>query len=231
MITLVGVGHVFDISRQVRQIILENAPVAVGLELDRDRLAVLLARDAGDPIPEPRGFLARFQQRMARDFGVEPGDEMLAGYKAGAEINAKVYLIDMHINTVMMRVTQQLTVRERLGMIGAALASPFIRKKTVERELERFQENEEEYWEEIGRTMPTVKRVMLDERNGHMARALLKLEQEHGSVLAVVGDAHVPGMAKLLPHNEHREIRLKEVKAWKPGEPDSTGGSFTFNAW
>ena len=178
MITLVGVGHVFDISRQVREIILEHAPVAVALELDRNRLAVLLARDRGEELPKQRGILARFQERIARDFGVQAGDEMLAGYKAAAEINAKLFLIDMDINRVMMRINSQLTLKERVKMFAAIFATPFIRKKTVEKEMERYAEQGEEYLEEVGKTLPTVKRVLLDERNEHMAAALRKLEEQ-----------------------------------------------------
>ena len=71
MIILVGVGHVFDISEQVRQIIIEHTPVAIGLELDRNRFHVLLARDRGEELPKRGGALARFQERIAKDFGEE----------------------------------------------------------------------------------------------------------------------------------------------------------------
>jgi pheromone shutdown protein TraB len=229
MIIIVGVGHVFDISAQVRQIILENAPVAVGLELDRNRLATLLARDRGEELPRQRGMLARFQERMARDFGVEAGDEMLAGYKAAAEINAKLFVIDLDINNVIMRINSQLTLRERVKMFGALFATPFIRKKTVEKELARFEEEGENYLEEIGKSMPTIKKVLLDERNEHMAKYLVKLEEKFGTVLGLVGDGHVSGMAKLIPHTNHREIRLKEVRAWKASAGDAATMSYTFN--
>ncbi len=229
MIILVGVGHVFDISAQVRGIIMENSPVAVGLELDRNRLAGLLARDRGEELPKQRGMLARFQERIAKDFGVEAGDEMLAGYKAAAEINAKLFVIDMDINRVIMRINSQLTLREKLKMFGALFATPFIRKKTVERELERYEEQGEDYMEEVGKSMPTVKKVLIDERNEHMAKYLLAIEEKFGTVLALVGDGHVPGISKLILHGNKKEIRLKDVKAWKPAQEDGTSMSYTFN--
>lgn len=229
MIILVGVGHVFDIATQVRGIILENSPVAVGLELDRNRLAGLLARDRGEELPKQKGMLARFQERIAKDFGVEAGDEMLAGYKAAAEINAKLFVIDMDINRVIMRINSQLTVKERLKMFGALFATPFIRRKTVEKELKRYEEESDLYMEEVGKSMPTIKKVLLDERNEHMARYLLNIEERFGTVLALVGDGHVPGMAKLIPHGNHREIRLKELRAWKPTENNQASMTYTFN--
>ncbi|MBA3046269.1 MAG: TraB domain-containing protein [Candidatus Thermoplasmatota archaeon] len=229
MITLVGVGHVFDISEQVRQIVLETAPVAVALELDRNRLSVLLARDRGEELPKQKGMLAKFQERMANEFGVQAGDEMIAGYKAAKELNAKLFLIDMNINTVMMRIKTQLTWREKLKMIGALFATPFIRKKTVEREMEKYAEEGENYLNEIGKSMPTIKKVLLDDRNVHMANNIRKLEENHSSVLAIVGDGHVPGISRLLADRIPTQIRLKEVRNWTPKTSDGTSVSFTFN--
>ncbi|MDD4308448.1 MAG: TraB domain-containing protein, partial [Thermoplasmata archaeon] len=198
MIILVGVGHVFDISEQIHQIILEQAPVAVGLELDRNRLSALLARERGEELPRQRSMLARFQERMAKDFGVQAGDEMLAGFKAAKEINAKLLLIDMDINQVIMKINRELTVKEKLKMFTAIFATPFIRKKTVEKEMARYEEEGEHYLEEVGKTLPTVKRILLDERNVFMAMNLRKIEEQFGTVLAVIGDGHVPGISKIV---------------------------------
>ncbi len=229
MIILVGVGHVFDIAEQVRQIIIQHTPAAIGLELDRNRFHVLLARDRGEELPRKGGALARFQERIAKDFGVEAGDEMLAGYKAAAEINAKLMLIDMDINIVLRRITKQMTRRERLKMFGSLFAMPFIRKKTVEREMERYSEEGETYLNEVGKAFPTVKRVLLDDRNVHMAKNLKKMEETYGTVLAVIGDGHVPGISRILAQHEQKIIRLKDVRNWKPKVEDGTSISYSFN--
>ena len=231
MIILVGVGHVFDISKQVRQIIIQHAPVAVGLELDMNRFQVLMARDRGVELPKKRGALAHFQERIAKDFGVEAGDEMLAAYKAAAEINAKAILIDMDINLVLRRITQQMTFREKLKMFGSLFAMPFIRKKTVEKEMERYTEEGEAYLNEVGRSFPTIKKVLLDDRNKHMAKNLEKMEAQFGTVLAIIGDGHVPGISRILKEHEQKTIRLKEVRDWKPKPTsDSSSITYTFNA-
>jgi len=230
MIILVGVGHVFDIAEQVRQIIIEHTPVAVGLELDMNRFQGLLARDRGEELPRKGGALARFQERIAKDFGVEAGDEMLAGYKAAAEINAKLVLIDMDINLVLKRITQQMTFREKLKMFGSLFAMPFIRKKTVEKEMERYSEEGETYLNEVGKSFPTIKKVLLDDRNVHMASNLKKMEEQYGTVLAVIGDGHVPGISRILAKHEQKVIRLKEVRNWQPSQKNDSGFSYSFNA-
>ena len=229
MIILVGVGHVFDISEQVRQIIIEHMPVAIGLELDRNRFHVLLARDRGEELPKRGGALARFQERIAKDFGVEAGDEMLAGYKAAMEINAKLLLIDMDINLVLRRITKQMSRREKMKMFGSLFAMPFIRKKTVEKEMKRYSEEGEAYLSEVGKAFPTIKRVLLDDRNVHMASNLKKMEEQHGTVLAVIGDGHVPGISRILSEHELKIIRLKEVRTWQPKEKGETSVSYSFN--
>jgi len=224
MIILVGVGHVFDIGRQVSGIIHEHVPAAVGLELDRNRFLGLQARARGEVKPE--GFAARFQERIASQFGVHAGDEMLAAARAAAEINASILLIDRDMNHVIAELRRRMTFREKVKMVFALFATPFVRKKTVEREIRKFEESGEEYLELIGEDFPTLKVVLLEERNLHMAKALREVETQFSSVLAVIGDGHVTGIAELLKDREPKVIRLADVRNWKrkSGKHSATAG-------
>ena len=228
MIILVGVGHVFDIAEQVRQIIHEHVPVAVGLELDSNRFGYIRARAEGKPVPEPKGMLAKFQARIAEDFGVQAGDEMVAGFLAAREINAKVALIDMDILQVVMKFKKEMTFKEKLKWWGALLALPFIRKKTVEKEMKRYSEEGESLIDDAAKSFPTLKKVLLDDRNVYMAKNLRQLEEKYGLVLALVGDGHIPGMSRILKDRELKLIRIKEVQNWQPKEQD-TSMSYSFN--
>ena len=229
MIILVGVGHVFDIAEQVRHIILEHAPVAVGLELDRNRFRYIHARAMGQPVPEPKGMLAKFQARIAEDFGVQAGDEMAAGFKAAQEINAKLALIDMDIIHVLMKFKKERTFKERMKSYGAFLALPFVRKKTVEKEMKRYSEDGENLIEEVAKSFPTLKKVIIDDRNIFMADKMRLLEEKYGTVLALVGDGHVPGMSEILKDKELKLIRIDEVRNWQPKKKDETSVSYSFN--
>src|SRR2546430_16928355 len=78
MITLLGVGHVFDIGRSIRSEILARHPKVVALELDPVRYHALMSRT-----PRARGIsplppLAQFQTRIARHSGVDAGAGMIA---------------------------------------------------------------------------------------------------------------------------------------------------------
>ncbi len=228
MIILVGVGHVFDISGQIRQIIQHHVPVAVALELDRNRFMGLQARERGEA--KPTGFAARFQERIASQFGVRAGDEMLAAAKAAVEINAKLMLIDMDMNWIMTEIRRRMSLKEKVKMFLALFATPFVRKKTVERELKRFEEEGEDYISQIGEEFPTIKLVLLDERNKYMAKAIREIERQFGTVLAVIGDGHVHGIAEILKDCEPKIIRLADVREWKIEEKTGeSGASFSFN--
>jgi pheromone shutdown protein TraB len=228
MIILVGVGHVFDIGKQVRGIIHEQVPAAVGLELDRNRLLGLQARARGEA--KATGFAARLQERIASQFGVQAGDEMLAAVKAAAEINASILLIDRDMNQVIAELRRRMTFREKVKMVLALFATPFVRKKTVEREIRKFEEFGDEYLEQLGEDFPTIKVVLLEERNLHMAKALREIETQFSSVLAVIGDGHVSGIAELLKDRGPKVIRLAEVREWKPTDRgDLSNASFSVN--
>ncbi len=63
MITLLGVGHVFDIGRSIRSEILARRPKVVALELDAIRYQALLSRTHRGPtacLPWPSSPSSRF---------------------------------------------------------------------------------------------------------------------------------------------------------------------------
>ena len=49
-----------------------------------------------------------------------------------------------------------------------------------------FQENDERYLEEFGRRFPSLKRVLIDERNQHMSQAIRQLASGGKGVVAQV---------------------------------------------
>src|SRR2546425_2788415 len=103
MITLLGVGHVFDIGRSIRSEILARHPKVVALELDPIRYHALRSRT-----PRARGIsamalLAQFQIRIARQYGVEVGDEMIAAALAAEEIGSEIALIDQDSRAILRR--------------------------------------------------------------------------------------------------------------------------------
>lgn len=96
MITIVGIGHVFDISQQVREVILEKRPDVVCVELDPARYQALLQKERGGSVPLTYRILAKIQERIANEYGVDVGNEMLSAINAAGEVGAGVAFIDVN---------------------------------------------------------------------------------------------------------------------------------------
>lgn len=230
MITLVGVGHVFAISDQVRALILSRQPEVVCLELDPARYSALMERrrGRGGRVPLQYMLLAQIQRRMADKFGSEAGAEMIAAASAAGEVGAKVALIDMDAAMVFGRLWTAMSFREKLGLLFGAMVGLVASKETVEKEMEMYEDQGSEYLEVLGGQFPSVKRVLIDERNRHMAGKIASIADQHQNVLAVVGDGHVDGLMEALASKQVEAVRLKELRRSGP-EAAASGGQVTFS--
>ncbi len=216
MITLLGVGHVFDLGRSIREAILARRPKVVALELDALRFNALLHREPRHPPLSVFSLLAGFQARIAREFGVHVGDEMVMAARTAQEIGCEVALIDENSQDVLLRTWRAMSFRERVRLLVSALGSLFVRRQRVEEEIQRFQSDERAYIEQFAQELPTAKRVLIDERDAHMAQALREVHRAKGDVVAVVGDGHIEGLMQLLAGEPLTVIRLKDLQAPPP---------------
>lgn len=211
MITIVGVGHVFDIKDQVREIVIGQMPGAVAVELDPSRYYAIQHPQAPRNLPPTYRILSHFQKRLAKDFGGELGSEMISAIDAAKEIGVEALLIDADASTLFNQIWKEMPLKERVLLFFSAITSLFASKKKVEEELERFSENEEAYLDQFGASFPTLKKVLIDDRNRLMAARLADAEAKHGSVVAIVGDGHVEGISALLAPRSLNIIRLKQL--------------------
>lgn len=215
MITLLGIGHVFQLRDSVQGFIRQRRPGLVCVELDEVRFNALRSRQRGGSPPSfTYAMLARFEEKLAELYGTTVGDEMLAAVDAAQELGIPVALIDMDGQLMFRRMMGEMTVKERVWFFLASLGSIFVTKKRVERELREFEENTEAYMAELGERFPSVKRVLIDERDEHMARRLANYGEHIEDIVAVVGDGHVMGISSRLGalDREHEVLRLSQVR-------------------
>jgi pheromone shutdown protein TraB len=97
-------------------------------------------------------------------------------------------------------------------LVFALFTSIFVRKKQIEKELARFEENDEYYMESFGREFPTAKTVLIDDRNAYMAQSIMNLSEKYENIVAVVGDGHVEGIKRLLQTPDVEIIRLHDLR-------------------
>src|SRR2546422_10825172 len=136
------------------------------------------------------GLLAQFQVRIANQYGVRVGDEMVAAARAAREVGSEVALIDQDSAMILRRVWREMAGRERLRLLVSTIGGFFTRRERVEAELERFYQDEQGFIREFARELPTAKRILIDERDAGMARSLLQLARGRGCVLPGAGGGH-----------------------------------------
>jgi pheromone shutdown protein TraB len=204
-ILLIGSAHVVDLEAALRRVLGPRTLDAVALELDAERAAALLR-----PTPPEAGgrsgapiFLrmwAHLQRRLGAEIGGGvAGAEMRVAATIAEERKISVLLIDDPIRDTLRRLLASLSVRERVGLVVGAVVGLVIPAKVVEAQLDKYKEAPEPFLEEVRRTYPSIARVLLDERNEHMADRLVDARKHgFGRVAAVVGDAHVTGLAEAL---------------------------------
>ena len=223
MITIVGVGHVFDLKQRIREVITERKPDVVCVELDEGRYRAMTSEAEKGKVPLTYRLLANFQNRMAGEYENEPGSEMLTAIEVADGIGARTEFIDMDAVSLWRNLRRSMSLREKLKLLFSGFATVFTSRKTVERELENFQNHEEEYMDMLGQEYPTMKKALVDDRNTYMAMKIREMTRFYRNVLVIVGDAHVSGIAKILGSNDIEIIRLKELQSGKRQEKTGTG--------
>lgn len=212
MITLLGVGHVFDIKNAVENAILKRTPSLICLELDEFRFNSLLDKGQKKKSPFFYRILARFQEKTAEEYGTGVGEEMLSAINTARKINAQISLIDMDARDMLKRIFKYMTLKERIKFIISIFAGFFVKKEKIEEEMKRYEQNQSDYIEEFGKDFPTIKRILIDERNQFMANAIKKLSEKHKNMVVVIGDGHIEGLKVLLAEKEIEVIRLGELR-------------------
>ncbi len=226
-VTLVGVGHVFDISSQVEDIITTVEPDVVALELDRTRLQALLSpgEKRGD-LPFFHSILASLQERIAKKYGVATGSEMAAAASTAKDHAIGILCIDRDVRMVMDRLWHGIPLRKKLLFMFSAVSSLFLSKKRVDREIASFETEPQTYLQEMRSTLPELYSILIEERNRHMAARLLDALHMYDRVVAFVGEGHVPGMGELLTDDDVilSVIHLSDLRTrqWREKLPELT---------
>lgn len=205
--------------------ILDRHPSVVGVELDNARYWALTNRTGREDTGAVYRLLSLFQRRIAHQYGVEVGDEMLAATNAAGEIGADVAFLDMDSAMVLSKLWGSMTFQERVKLFVSTITSLFVGKKQVERELKRFDQDSQSYIDEFAQQFPSVKKILIDDRDQYIADGLRTLASRYERVVAVVGDGHVDGIRRQLADVEPEVIRLRELRQAPPASNASL--SFT----
>ena len=237
MITLIGTGHVFDLSKQITDIFDHKTPDILCIELDKQRYKGLMLKQTNPEKYQEESknqpviykLLARFQDGLAKEYGVQAGQEMITTIEYAQSHQIPLVFIDMNAQNMFSKMIKKMSISEKIKIMFSGIGGFFISKKRVEKELENIQDNFDSYLNEIGKKFPTIKRVLIDERNEFMAQQLISANEKYQKVIAVVGDGHIPGIVEFLKKKEivYETVRLSQIKDKNVKVEDTNTASFS----
>jgi pheromone shutdown protein TraB len=204
-VLVIGAAHVVDIASPLRQTIRERTLDGIAVELDADRARALLAPEpsssaSGKGVPIFLRLWSLIQRRLGQQIGGGlAGAEMRTAAELAKEREIPLFLIDDPIRETLARLMRSMSLRERVSLMVGGIVGLFAPSGLVVRQIDRYTDQPDAYLNEIRQVYPTVARVLLDDRNEHMADRLARIRSDgYGRVAVVVGDAHVEGLAGAL---------------------------------
>lgn len=209
-IILVGTAHVSQASiDEVTEVIKSETPDCVAIELDDQRLESLKNPenwrnlDIIKVLKDGKGFLmlanlvlSSFQRRMGVNAGVKPGDEMKAAIAVAEEMNIRTAMVDRPINVTLRRAWAKNNLWGKCKLLATLLSTAFDKEEIPPEEIEKMKDSSEmdSMMAELADYLPTVKEVLIDERDMYLARSIWAAGGT--KTVAVLGAGHLPGVEK-----------------------------------
>lgn len=205
---LVGTAHVSaNSAEQVKDVITREKPDSICVELDAGRYNTMTNKrqwqdtDLVKVIKNGRaGFmminliLSHYQQKIADQFGIKTGTEMLTAIDLAHETGANLVLADRDIQVTFNRIWRGASFKEKCKLLWAIFASLFDNEELTEEDLAELKQSDvlNSALSELSGAFSGVKKALVDERDTYLCE---KIKSAPGKVVvAVVGAAHVPGI-------------------------------------
>ncbi|AWG42791.1 TraB family protein [Candidatus Borreliella tachyglossi] len=211
-IYILGTAHVSKKSSQdTATLIKKLRPDFIAVELDTARYHAILGTDENEKwrnldiykvIKQGKAFLlivrivlSNFQKKLAKEQGISPGEEMKTAILKAKEYNIPLILADRKVETTLKRAWSCVPLFEKAKIISSLLS--FSDTKVTADEIEKLKEQDvlSSMMEELAKEIPTVKKILIDERDAFIASKIL---EGSGTTFAVVGAGHVKGIIATL---------------------------------
>ncbi len=215
-IYLIGTAHISRSSAEtVKNFIIQEKPDSVCVELCQSRFQSLRDPDKWKNmdiitiIKQKKALLllvnlilSAFQKRLARQLGLNPGQEMIDAIQAAQENNINLVLADRDIQITFTRIWKKLGFFGKLKLFFMLTLSIFSNEEISEEEIERLKSEDvlTAALNELAVSFPRLKSTLIDERDQYLAE---KIKEAPGKkIVAVVGAGHVPGIKQEI-YKEH----------------------------
>jgi pheromone shutdown-related protein TraB len=223
-IILIGTAHVSKRSaEEVKEVIEAEKPDSVCVELDEQRYQSIMEgnkwkeMDIFKVIKEKKASLllmnlaiSSFQKRMAKQLGVNAGQEMIQGIESAEDVGAKLVLADRNIQITFSRIWSGIGLKGKAMLLSQIILSIFNKESITEEELEKMKSQDmlNSLLNEFTVQFPRLKKPLIDERDQYLAQ---KIKTAPGKkVVAVLGAAHVPGIKEEIK-KDHDLAKLRSI--------------------
>ena len=235
-ITLIGTAHVSRESADlVVKVIEEEKPDTVCVELCESRYKAIKQKnrwqntDLIKVIREKKSFLllsnlllTSFQKKIGKKLGIKPGEEMIRAMDAADSVGAHIHLADRDIRITLSRTWRLMGLWTKMKLLAQLVTSMGEVDSIKEEDIEKMKDQDvlETLLSEIGKTLPELRRILIDERDKYLTE---KIRSAPGKkIVAVVGAGHVPGIKR----NWNEAIDLNALDELPP-----KGKLFSFLKW
>ena len=210
-IILVGTAHVSDESvKQVEQAINEHKPDAVAVELCQQRYLALKEEKKWDDTEITKVIesdkiylfllqilLGNFQRKIGDELGVKPGSEMMKAVEISEKQDIPIILADRNVKVTLKRAIDMMSLKEKIKIL-TGVVSGFGGEEINKELVEKLKEKDvlTEVMEELAAQTPSIKRVLVDERDQYIAQMIYR--QDAKKIVAIVGAGHMTGIIENL---------------------------------
>jgi pheromone shutdown-related protein TraB len=223
-IILIGTAHVSKLSvDEVKEVIEAEKPDNVCVELCQARYNSITDTDRWKNtdivkiIKEGKALLllsnliiSSYQKKLARKFGVVPGQEMIQAIRSAEEVGAELCLADRDIQVTMLRLWRSIGMWGKLKLFFQLMLNMFMDEEISEEEMEKMKSKDmlSAALDELSHSFPQLKTIVIDERDKYLAQ---KIKTAPGNkIVAVLGAGHIPGIKEELA-NDHDLSALAKV--------------------
>ncbi len=214
MLQIIGTSHIAKESlEKVKKTIREIQPDCVAVELDFKRYMALKEKKKGSvqlPVFQKIIFklLQSMQEKLSRETGVMPGQEMLDAVNEGISIKADIIFIDKDINVTVYELMKSMTLKNKVKLslyilLGFFGIGSILHSSKKEIDLNKIPDDEfiDESMEHVKEKFPEIYKILVEGRNRHMARSLIALNSQYKNIVAVIGAGHVKGIKEIIKHH------------------------------
>lgn len=233
-ILLIGTAHISQESVDlVEEVISHEKPDCVCIELDEKRYTSLTQQKKWQSLDLKQIIknkqlstlminllMASYQKKLGDQLGVKPGAELLSAARTAEAHDIPIALCDRDVRITLRRAWKSTSFFKKGYLLATLFASLFDSTEISEEKLAEMKQKDvlSDLMDEMGNTLPDVKKVLIDERDIYLSEKIKETKGER--LVAVVGAGHVAGIMRIF--QEDRSAELEEIttipsisKLWK----------------